>query len=68
MRGKYRVITDTDSFYYSLLPNLTDNWVWSSKIQEKFQLNIQDTKTHWPEEDAQYIASLFVSVMKKLVQ
>jgi|SRR5581483_3330835 len=64
--GSYRVITDTDSFYYALLPNPTDNWVWSSKIQEKFQIDVKDTKTHYPEEDAQYIASLFVEVMKKL--
>lgn len=65
--GQYRVITDTDSFLYALAPDVKDNWVTSSTVAEKYGLKLTKSQSHFPEDDATYIALVFECVIKRLV-
>jgi DNA polymerase III alpha subunit (gram-positive type) len=65
--SNYRCIFDTDSYSRGALrQNYSSPWTYDTTVIKKFNLKFDATHSHMPDEDAEYIYKLHISLVNKL--
>jgi len=62
--GKYRMITDQNSFLWAYMPEYRENWIRDDDVIKKFNLSISTHKDHLPDNDAEQILDMILPLIK----
>lgn len=65
--GTYRLICDQNTYLYAMMKESKSLWISDADVIKKYQLEdtIQSKHDHYPENDAERIADLFIAVRSK---